>query len=124
MTRVKVVRDDELVEAILMTGTEKAAAEKAGCSVRTLYRRMDNPEFQRKLERAGSKKLGAAVNALRSNGFDVVQRLYRISVDEKVPAYVASTACARFVELMLRSTEIENLDKRIAKLEESSREEA
>jgi hypothetical protein len=114
---VKVVRDEELIEAILTTPTLKAAAAQVGCCERTAHRRADKPEFQRKLERANSQKLGAAINALRSNSFDVVTRLFQIATGTGVPVYVSASACARYIELMLRAVETQDFESRLTELE-------
>ena len=66
MTRKKQtgISDEEIIAALISTGTIKAAAQAAGIGERTIYTRMKSGEFQALYKAAKADTIRAAVNAL------------------------------------------------------------
>lgn len=58
------ISDEELIAALISTGTIKAAAQAAGIGERTLYARMKSGEFQALYKAAKADTIRTAVNAL------------------------------------------------------------
>ena len=60
------ISDEELIAALISTGTIKAAAQAAGIGERTFYTRMKSGEFQALYKAAKADTIRAAVNALNA----------------------------------------------------------
>ena len=60
------ISDEELIAALISTGTIKAAAQAAGIGERTIYTRMKSGEFQALYKAAKADTIRAAVNALNA----------------------------------------------------------
>lgn len=58
------ISDEELIAALISTGTIREAAQAAGIGERTLYARMKSGEFQALYKAAKADTIRAAVNAL------------------------------------------------------------
>jgi len=58
------ISDEELIAALISTGTIKAAAQAAGIGERTIYTRMKSGEFQALYKAAKADTIRTAVNAL------------------------------------------------------------
>ena len=68
MTRKKQtgISDEEIIAALISTGTIREAARTAGISERALYERMKSGEFQALYKAAKADTIRAAVNALNA----------------------------------------------------------
>ena len=68
MTRKKQtgISDEEIIAALISTGTIREAARTAGISERALYERMKSGEFQALYKSAKADTIRAAVNALNA----------------------------------------------------------
>ncbi len=64
MAKGKAVSDEQIIAALLNSGTIKAAAAAAGVSERTVYDRMANGEFQALYKAAKADLIRAAVLSL------------------------------------------------------------
>ena len=60
------ISDEEIIAALISTGTIKAAAQAAGIGERTIYTRMKSGEFQALYKAAKADTIRAAVNALNA----------------------------------------------------------
>ena len=90
-------------------------------SERSIQRWLKEPEFQQEYQCKKNESLEGAVNQLRTAGFDAAQRLHKIVLDESAPLPSVVSASARLLELLLKACEIEDLGKRLDRLEESLR---
>jgi len=111
------------IQALVTTATIAAAAAQCAVSERTILRWLAETEFQQEYKSAKGQLLEAAVNCLRTAGFDAAQRLHKIVIDPDAPVTAAVSASGRLLELLLKATEIEDLSKRLDRLEASMRAE-
>lgn len=111
----------QAISALLSAPTIEAAAQSCGVTGRTLLTWLQQPKFQEQYAQAKQDLLEGAVNRLRTAGFDAGTRLHKIVNDERAPFTAVVSAAARLLELLLKATEIEDLSKRLDRLEESLR---
>jgi len=104
----------QAISALLTKPTIEAAAKSCG---------MQQPKFQEQYAQAKHDLLEGAVNRLRTAGFDAGMRLHKIVNDPDAPITAVVSAAGRLLELLLKSVEIEDLSKRLDRLEASMRAE-
>ena len=83
--RGKKYADDTLVVALACGSTAEAAAQKAGVSSATVYRRLADPTFQAKLSAARSEMVGRATAMLTAAAMEAVKTLLDLQ-GKTVPA--------------------------------------
>ena len=109
-------RGEELLLSALATGgpVEQAAAA-AGLSVRTVYRRLNEPSFRSRLTAARDELIVSALGELAAVAAEAVATLQRLlsSPDERVQLGAART----LLDQTLRLREAVLLEQRIARLE-------
>jgi AcrR family transcriptional regulator len=71
--------DEALIAAMLTEPTYTAAAERAGVSPTTLYRRLNDPVFRAAYERARQELVMAAIGRLQASAGDAVDALTTIA---------------------------------------------
>jgi AcrR family transcriptional regulator len=74
----RLASDDELILALAAGTTVAEAAERAGVSERTVYRRLDDAEFRRAVSETRSRAFDAAVGKLSGLAAQAVSTLERI----------------------------------------------
>ena len=79
--RAQAVSDEEIIAALLSTGTIKAAADAAGLSTRALYDRMNAPEFRTLYRQAKTDVIRSAVHNLNSHIQEAVDTIADILTD-------------------------------------------
>lgn len=79
--RAQAVSDEEIIAALLFTGTIKAAADAAGLSTRALYDRMNAPEFRTLYRQAKTDVIRSAVHNLNSHIQEAVDTIAEIMTD-------------------------------------------
>ena len=72
------ISDEELIAALISTGTIKAAAQAAGIGERTIYARMKSGEFQALYKAAKADTIRAAVNALNARTQAAIETIAEI----------------------------------------------
>lgn len=112
---------ERVIAALLTCRTVREAARVCRVSERSIQRWLKEPEFQQEYQCKKNESLEGAVNQLRTAGFDAAQRLHKIVLDESAPLPSVVSASARLLELLLKACEIEDLGKRLDRLEESLR---
>jgi len=113
----KLKRDDGLILALARGRTVRQAAQEAGFSERTAHRRLDDPEFRRRvsvvrselMERAGRLLSDAAIKAV-----DVLRALLESDADT-IRLAAARTILQQTVALRTAA----ELEQRIARLEQN-----
>jgi hypothetical protein len=113
----------QAISALLTKPTIEAAAKSCGITGRTLLTWLQQPKFQEQYAQAKHDLLEGAVNRLRTAGFDAGMRLHKIVNDPDAPITAVVSAAGRLLELLLKSVEIEDLSKRLDRLEASMRAE-
>lgn len=85
--RTKVISDEEILAALLSSGTVREAASAAGLPIRTLYDRMNTPDFQIMYREARADVLREATNNLNKRVQAAVDTIAEIMTDtENNPA--------------------------------------
>ena len=77
--------DDALAVAIACGSTVEAAAQKAGVSTRTAFKRMADPAFQQRLGRVRAEMVGRATAMLTAAAMEAVKTLLDLQ-GKTVPA--------------------------------------
>jgi hypothetical protein len=109
-------------ERMILALLEHSSVEKAAASLRiseaTLWRRLKDPMFQDALRRARREAFSRAVARLQQASSAAVTTLLRIMCDGKTPASSRVRAALSVLELAFRSTEVEDMQTRIERLEQ------
>jgi hypothetical protein len=108
--------DDALLAALAWGATADAAAKAAGVSVRTVTRRLADPEFRTKLQEARGDIVRRTAGALTAASQESVRTLLTLQREPTPPA-VRLGAARAVLELGLKVGEAAELEERIAQLE-------
>jgi hypothetical protein len=111
-----------VITAILSCRTIKEAAEQSRVSERSIMRWLKEPEFQTQYQAAKSELLQATVNRLRTVAMDAVTTLHVVATEESNPPASRVSAGRAILEMLLRAVEVEDLCKRLDRLERSVKE--
>jgi hypothetical protein len=103
--------------ALACGATAEAAASKAGVSVRTVYNRRQDPEFNRLLNKTRADLVKRTTDMLTGGGGEAVKTLLTVMMREQVPANVRVAAARALLEMGDRFREKGDLAERIAALE-------
>jgi hypothetical protein len=106
--------DDALLMVLAAGGTLAAAATQAGCSERTVRRRLHDPSFRARVEEARSQMVSDAVGRLASLGVrsaDALDGLLDSGVER-----VRLGAAKSVLELMLRGLEVHELARQVGEI--------
>ena len=112
--------DDALKIALACGANTEAAARKAGVSVRTVYRRMEDPEFLASLKKVRSDMVQRATAMLTAASLESVKTLVELQ-DRAMPPTVRLGAARAVLELGAKLRETVELEARIAALESPQR---
>jgi len=108
-------------EALLLTlacgATVERAAQTSGLSVRSIYRRLANPEFRQRLQGVRDDMLHRAAGMLTAAAMEAVRTLVSLQ-EASMPATVRLGAARAILELSLKLSEASDLTERIKALEE------
>src|SRR5262249_26615659 len=97
--------------------TVETAARAAQISERTVYRRLDDPDFRRRLQRLRADMTQRTGAMLTAAGMEAVKTLLTLQ-EPTVPAAVRLGAARAILELGIRLRESLELVERVAALEE------
>lgn len=106
------------LDALLEARSKTEAAARLGISRATLYRRLRDPDLKEAYRMARSEALADATARLELGAEVAVAALLSIVTDTTAPAYARITAAGKVLELAYRAHELEDLEGRIAALEE------
>jgi hypothetical protein len=117
MARPKKRRGDELLIAALASGaTKESAARHAGLSLRTVHRRLDDPDFCRELQAFRTDIVQRTTSALTAAGLEFVKTLVGLAGASTPPATRLGAVRAG-LELGMKLREQNDLEQRLATLE-------
>jgi hypothetical protein len=111
--------DDVLIMALACGATWEAAAQQAGVSKQTVYRRMKEPAFLQRLREHRGDMLKSSSGALAAAVTEAIGTLLSLQ-PATIPPAVRCTAARAILELSLRMHEAVDLETRIAALEKLS----
>lgn len=110
--------DSVLIAALAGGATVAAAARLARVSERTVYRRLEEPEFCQQITAARADMLTRAVGGLAQASTAAVDTLAAL-LKPRVAATVRLGAARAILELGTRLREAEDVERRLAELEEN-----
>jgi hypothetical protein len=115
-------RKELAIASLLASGTLAEAAAKCRIAQSTLRRWLENREFSRRYQLERSRMLEGAVNTLRREATSAAETLATISSDTNAPPSARVSAARSLLELVLRAAELQDVEERIAALEQVMRE--
>lgn len=108
--------DTALVAALASGATVEAAASLAGVSERTVYRRLEDPDFKKRATEARAEMIEQAVGKLAQLSAAAASTL-GVLLGPATPPSTRLGAARAVLELGARLREGEDLEKRISELE-------
>lgn len=96
--------------------TVAAAAQKAGIGERTAYRRLNDPQFQKKIVEIRSDLVVRTSSMLSASGGEAVKTLLELQKPAHPPT-VRLGASKAILEVGMRLRELAELEQRVAELE-------
>ncbi len=116
-TRYHKKSDDAIVTALACGLSVEAAAKQCQLSIRTIYRRLQDPAFQARLSELRSDMVKRAASMLTAASSDAVRTLVQLQ-RESLPASVRLGAARAVLEIGLKVRDIVELETRIQQLED------
>ena len=110
--------EQRAIEALLAGATPSATAAAAGISERTLRRWCQRPHFADALSCAQRSVFDDALRLLRVTALDAVRALRTVLNDQNAPPASRVAAARVVLEQAHRARELEEIEERIAALEE------
>ena len=112
-------KQERAIAALLTAKDVLAAAQQAGVGARTLRRWLDEDvAFQDALRAAEAQTLDSAVRRLTGAANSALNVLMVIMLDTKTPAGTRLRAAISVLEQMIKLRELNNVEQRLARLEE------
>jgi hypothetical protein len=108
--------EDSLLLALACGATVEAAARQCGLSERTVYNRLGDAEFKKRLERVRADMVDRSAGMLTAAGGEAVRTLMALQKDS-TPA-VRLGAARTILEMGLKIRQLVDLEQRMAELEE------
>ena len=109
--------DSALVVALAAGATPTEAAQRAGVSRRTAYRRLEDAEFRRRVTLERDALVHAAVGRLTDASLDAVDTLRALAGDEDAPPAVRVSTCRAILDMGWRFREQAEVIDRLAAIE-------
>jgi hypothetical protein len=114
---VKEQRDERILMALACGSTIEQAATKGEVTAKTVQRRMQEPEFRKRLHMLRSEMVSRAASMLTAAALEAVKTLLSLQ-NENVQAAVRLGAAKAVLELGAKLRENVELEERIRQLEE------
>ena len=115
-------KSEEVIAALLETPTIKAAAERAGIGEATIYRWLDDPEFEREYRRARRQAVQQAITRLQQLSGEAVETLREIMIDKAASDQARLRAAKTILDGAVDAVELEEIEERIKTLEKTLNE--
>jgi hypothetical protein len=109
--------EDPLLLALACGATVDAAARQCGLSDRTVYRRLQDPEFQKRLERLRADMIQRSAGMLTAAAGEAVRTLLSLQKDA-TPAAVRLGAARAILEIGIKLRQMVEIEQRLAEVEE------
>ncbi|HYH64254.1 MAG TPA: hypothetical protein VD866_06110 [Urbifossiella sp.] len=110
-------RDDALALSLACGATVEAAARQAGVSDRTVYRRLRDPDFQKRIKEARTDLMRRSAGLLSAASGEAVRTLLALMKDSAPPA-VRLGAAKAVLELGIKVRELAELEAEVRALEQ------
>jgi IS30 family transposase len=112
---------EEAIAALLSQSSHEAAARAIGISTKTLTRWLKRSEFQEAYREARRAAFAQSVARLQQASSVAATILLKVMVDANAPAACRLRAATSVLTLGLKAIEVEDLEVRVAKLEQATR---
>lgn len=110
--------DQVLLVALACGATIEAAAQKAGISQATVYRRLRDPEFKKRIQQAQSDMVKRTSGTLTAAGMEAIKTLLGLLQSSTTPASVRLGAARAVLELGGKLRDNVEYEERLVALEE------
>lgn len=118
----KKIRDETIIDALLISATVRSVAAKLEINEQTIYRRKRDPEFMQKYNEARRERTEAARNVLQERAHAAADTLATIMQDADAPAQTRVSAAAEILRQTVKYTEITDIMQQLDELEAWRRE--
>ena len=115
----KRLTDEAIIAALVEAGSIKAAADRLGCAVKTLYERMKNPGFKDLYAQAKAEILKTATAKLQGNLTGAIDTLAAIMKDEETAKQTRANCAVAILQYAARFTETTDIIERLEALEDA-----
>ncbi len=105
MAATKAQNDDKMILALLSCKSVKQAAKKCGCTERTLYRRLQEPEFKARYDADRRAMFERASTGLQLYVADAIEAMGEIVADKKASQQTRLNAADAIIRNTLKLTE-------------------
>jgi hypothetical protein len=113
-------RQDRAIQALLEHPTIEKAAAAIGVSSVTLWRWMQQPDFQARLRAARRQAYSQTVARLQQASSAAVGTLLRVMTDQGAPAASRVRAADSVLDHAAKAVELEDLEVRVSDLERAA----
>src|SRR5215207_4214681 len=110
-------RDDALALALACGATVEAAARQGGVSERTIYTRLRDPEFQKRIKEARTDLVRRSAGLLSAASGEAVRTLLALMKDSAPPS-ARLGAAKPVLELGMKVRELAELEAEVREMEE------
>ncbi len=108
--------DEPLLLALACGSTVEVAAERAGLSPRTVYRRLEDPQFRRRLADYRSELVKRSSAALTAAAMEAVKTLLAL-MDRVIPHATRLGAARSVLELGVKLRDLTEVEERLQTIE-------
>jgi hypothetical protein len=109
---------ETLLMALACGATIELAAQKAGLSERTAYRKLADPSFYKQVQQRRTELVQRTIGMLTGAGLGSVKTLVDLQQDASIPPAVRRSAARDVLHMGLRFAERAELEQRLDALEE------
>ena len=113
-------KEDLALAALISEPTLGEAAKKVGISEVTLWRWLQDPEFQDKYRTARRQAVSQSITQLQKISSEAVQTLREVMNNKETPPASRVTAAKAVLEMAIKAVEVEDLAVRIEALEKAT----
>lgn len=107
---------EKAILALLSHRTIKEAAESVGIGEATLWRWLQDQDFQKAYQSARREAVRQAIASLQQASGEAVAVLKELMLSESTPATVRVTAAKAIIEYSIKAVEVEDLAVRVDEL--------
>ena len=113
-------KQEEAIVALLTTRTVEEAARSCNTPVRTVYRWLNEAEFDRAYRAARRKAFAQATARLQHGASAAATTLLKVMIDAETPASTKVRAAECVLAHAAKAIEIEEIEVRVAALEQAA----
>jgi hypothetical protein len=111
-------RMERVISALLTEPTILLASQKADVGEHTIYRWLNNPDFDKAYKKAKSQIVRHAITQIQQATGEAVQVLREIMNNIETPASSRVSSAKTIIEQAIKAVELEELVKRVEDLEQ------